>query len=61
MSYAERKRLFDLPRSSWDDYNKELISEGGGVFARSEKSIKLSDQVQKLLGLNQKMITVQMI
>lgn len=57
VSYAERKRLFDLPRSSWDDYNKELISEGGGVFARSEKSIKLSDQVQKLLGLNQKTIS----
>lgn len=57
ISYAERKRLFELPRSSWDDYNKNLISAGGGVFSRSEKSIKLSDEIQKSLGLNQKTIT----
>ncbi|MBX3486859.1 MAG: NAD-glutamate dehydrogenase [Candidatus Paracaedibacteraceae bacterium] len=57
ISHAERKRLFELPRSSWDDYNKDLISTGGGVFSRSEKSIKLSDEIQKSLGLNQKMIT----
>ena len=34
VSYAERKRLFELPRSSWDDYDKSLISEGGGVYSR---------------------------
>jgi glutamate dehydrogenase len=49
-SYKERERLFNLPRSSWDDYNKELISEGGGIFLRSAKSIKLSPQIKKMLG-----------
>ena len=42
-SFAERQRLFELPRSSWDDYDKSLISEGGGVFARQAKSIPVSD------------------
>ena len=51
VSFAERQRLFELPRSSWDDYNKELISEGGGVFARQAKSIPVSDQVRSALGL----------
>ena len=41
-SYAERKRLFDLPRSSWQDYDTSLISEGGGVFPRSAKSIPIT-------------------
>ncbi|MEO8560182.1 MAG: NAD-glutamate dehydrogenase domain-containing protein, partial [Rhodospirillales bacterium] len=50
-SLAERQRLFDLPRSSWDDYNKELISQGGGVFARSLKSIPLSEPVRKMLDI----------
>lgn len=50
-SWKERKRLFDLPRSSWDDYNKKLISKGGAVFARSSKTIKISKQVGALLGL----------
>ena len=45
-SYAERKRLFELPRSSWADYDEALISEGGGVFARSAKSIAISPQMQ---------------
>ncbi|MFV0644589.1 MAG: NAD-glutamate dehydrogenase [Sphingomonadaceae bacterium] len=49
-SWKERKRLFDLPRSSWDDYNKSLISKGGGVFARSMKQIPLSRQIQEILG-----------
>src|SRR5262249_56594605 len=43
-SWEERKRLFDLPRSSWDDYNKSLISAGGGVFSREQKSITLSHE-----------------
>ena len=46
---AERKRLFGLPRSSWQDYDKAKISAGGGVFSRSSKSIPLSAQVRKLL------------
>ena len=51
VSFAERQRLFELPRSSWDDYNKALISEGGGVFARQAKSIPVSAQVRSALGL----------
>ncbi|AUZ35283.1 glutamate dehydrogenase [Arthrobacter sp. PGP41] len=50
-SFVERQRLFELPRSSWDDYNKSLISEGGGVFARQAKSIPVSPQVRSALGL----------
>ena len=41
-SWKERKRMFDLPRSTWDDYDKALISKGGGVFPRSQKSIPLT-------------------
>ena len=48
-SWAERARMFALPRSSWADYDPALISAGGGVFARTEKSIKLSDQVRAAL------------
>ncbi|HEU4959029.1 MAG TPA: NAD-glutamate dehydrogenase domain-containing protein [Sphingomonas sp.] len=50
-SWKERKRLFDLPRSSWADYNAKLISKGGGVFARTEKTIKLSKEVRAALGV----------
>ncbi len=50
-SFAERQRLFDLPRSSWDDYDRSLISEGGGIWSRSAKSIPLSVQVRAALGL----------
>ncbi|MFL6846147.1 MAG: NAD-glutamate dehydrogenase [Allosphingosinicella sp.] len=50
-SWEERDRLFNLPRSSWDDYDKSLISKGGGVFPRSQKSIPLSPEVRALLGL----------
>src|SRR5262245_31661590 len=51
-SYAERRRLFELPRSSWQDYDKSLISEGGGVYPRSLKSVKLSDAVREVLGID---------
>jgi glutamate dehydrogenase len=50
-SYAERRRLFDLPRSSWADYDRSLISAGGGVYPRTAKSIPISDQVRERLGL----------
>jgi glutamate dehydrogenase len=50
-SYAERERLFRLPRSSWADYDTSLISDGGGVWARSEKSIPISPQAQVALGI----------
>ncbi len=49
-SYRERRRLFELPRSSWADYDQDLISTGGGIFSRSEKSITLSAQAKKALG-----------
>ena len=48
-SFAERARLFNLPRSSWADYNRELISAGGGIFERSAKSIPLSAEVKAWL------------
>jgi len=51
-TFAERQRLFTLPRSSWSDYKTKLISKGGGIFDRSAKSIKLSPQVQSMLGIN---------
>ncbi|WP_460815762.1 NAD-glutamate dehydrogenase [Nocardioides korecus] len=50
-SYAERRRLFDLPRSSWADYDTSLVSEGGGVFPRSAKSIPVHAAVREALGL----------
>lgn len=50
-SFQERRRLFALPRSTWQDYNPELISKGGGVFNRSAKSIQLSPQIQTVLGI----------
>ena len=49
-SFAERKRLFELPRSSWQDYDKALISKGGGVFSRSLKEIVLSPEAKAVLG-----------
>ena len=48
-SFAERQRLFKLPRSSWADYERGLISKGGGVFSRGAKSIALSDEIRTLL------------
>ncbi len=50
-SFAERRRLFDLPRSSWDDYDKSLISAGGGVFPRSLKSIPVTPEMAEALGI----------
>ncbi|MFG1775695.1 NAD-glutamate dehydrogenase [Micromonospora sp. NPDC049048] len=51
-SYAERKRLFELPRSSWEDYDRKLISAGGGVYPRGAKSVPISPQVRERLGLD---------
>ena len=50
VSFAERRRLFEMPRSSWTDYDAGLISKGGGVFGRRAKSIALSPQMKALLG-----------
>jgi len=52
-SWKERKRLFDLPRSSWEDYNPKLISKGGGVYSRHSKTIKISKTAGSLLGISE--------
>jgi glutamate dehydrogenase len=50
-SWTERERMFALPRSSWEDYDKKLISKGGGIFPRSQKIIPVSAEVKTALGL----------
>lgn len=50
-SFIERERMFNLPRSTWDDYNKELISKGGGIFSRNAKSIAISAEMKKVFGI----------
>ncbi|MGC2653972.1 MAG: NAD-glutamate dehydrogenase [Mycobacterium sp.] len=50
-SWAERERLFQLPRSSWDDYDESLISAGGGVYSREHKSIPISAEVRQALAI----------
>ena len=50
-SWTERKRLFDLPRSSWADYDAKLISKGGGIFPRTAKEITLSEEMKSLTSL----------
>ncbi|MGV3740329.1 MAG: NAD-glutamate dehydrogenase [Gammaproteobacteria bacterium] len=52
-SFAERQRLFNLPRSTWEDYDKNLISKGGGVFSRFAKSITVTPEMRALFGLKQ--------
>ncbi len=52
-SFNERQRLFDTPRSSWDDYDRSLISEGGGVFSRKAKSVAITPQIQQALGIEE--------
>lgn len=51
-SWKERKRLFDLPRSSWEDYDKNLISKGGAVFSRQSKKLKINKEIAVLVGLS---------
>jgi glutamate dehydrogenase len=57
LAWTERKRLFDLPRSSWADYDRNLISDGGGVYARSAKTITLSAKARDMLDLAVETIT----
>ncbi|MDP9240585.1 MAG: NAD-glutamate dehydrogenase [Actinomycetota bacterium] len=52
ISYDERRRLFELPRSSWADYDPTLISAGGGVYPRTAKSVKLTEEVRRALGID---------
>ena len=56
-SWAERKRLFELPRSSWADYDAKLISKGGGVFSRKDKAVKLTPQIKTITGLDEDRVT----
>ncbi|HZV23402.1 MAG TPA: NAD-glutamate dehydrogenase domain-containing protein, partial [Luteimonas sp.] len=51
-TFKERQRMFALPRSSWDDYDRKLISKGGGVFPRSAKSIPVSPEARAVLGID---------
>ena len=53
-SYAERRRLFELPRSSWEDYNKDLLSPGGGIFPRTAKAIPVNAHIREALGIEAK-------
>ncbi|MEU0900349.1 NAD-glutamate dehydrogenase [Streptomyces massasporeus] len=53
-SYAERRRLFELPRSSWEDYDKDLLSAGGGVFPRTAKAIPVNAHIREALGIEAK-------
>jgi glutamate dehydrogenase len=56
-SFRERERLFNLPRSSWADYDRKLISKGGGIYSRSAKSVTLTPEVKKVLGVNADALT----
>ena len=58
-SFAERDRLFNTPRTSWQDYDKGLISEGGGVFPRSAKSVNLTPQIKAMLDIEADVVTPQ--
>ena len=53
VSFEERQRLYNLPRSSWQDYNRELISAGGGVYSRGLKSIEITPEVREVLDLDE--------
>ncbi len=57
LSFQERQRLFHLPRSTWSDYDETLISAGGGVYARSAKSIQLSVEARSCLGIESERLT----
>lgn len=56
-SWTERDRLFKLPRSSWEDYNEKLISKGGAIFRRKAKTIELTPEIQKMLGVRKQTMT----
>ena len=53
VSFEERQRLYNLPRSSWQDYNRDLISAGGGVYSRGLKSIEITPEVREVLDLDE--------
>ena len=55
-SWEERKRMFELPRSSWDDYDRDKLSKGGGIYPRTQKTIKLSAEARAALGIESESI-----
>ena len=57
VAFKERQRLFDLPGSSWEDYDTSLISSGGGIFSRGAKSIDLSDEMRVMLDVSEESVT----
>jgi len=60
-SFAERKRLFELPRSSWQDFDRGVVSNGGGVYSRNAKEIRLSAEACALLGVGEKLTPQELI
>ena len=56
-SYAERARLFELPRSSWEDYEQSLISQGGGIFSRQDKTIAISPEMKAVFDISEDSLT----
>ena len=58
-SFAERQRIFDLPRSSWQDFHTSLISKGGGIFPRSAKELTLTPEIRAMLDISQERATPQ--
>jgi glutamate dehydrogenase len=60
-TFAERQRLFDLPRSSWQDFDKRLLSLGGGIYSRGAKEIRLSAEAQKLLGVGERLTPQEVV
>ncbi len=60
-SLAERQRLFALPRSSWQDYDKKLISKGGGIYPRSSKELRLSPEAQALIGVGESVTPAELM
>ncbi|MGH8426865.1 MAG: NAD-glutamate dehydrogenase [Gammaproteobacteria bacterium] len=60
-SYKERVRLFDLPRSGWNDYDVKKISQGGGIYERSAKTIRLSKEAQQALAVESASLTPQQL
>ncbi|PLX29282.1 MAG: hypothetical protein C0582_05240 [Alphaproteobacteria bacterium] len=55
-SYDERQRMFQLKRSTWQDYNQDMLSKGGGIYSRSDREIDLSSQAQKALKISKKRV-----
>lgn len=61
VSFQERQRMFALPRSSWEDYDKKLISKGGGVWPRNARTIELSDEARAALGTDAASVTPEQL